>query len=151
MLILTFQQALQVLNKVDQTIIVTHYAQVLSVSSSAQLTGARNEVIRRLLEIVDILSVEDGEKYAREIKHLLKHLEDTSTAEGRPILDSGVDMIITHIRSCKWLPWTATLILNVVSRRIIQGGLCFHTSDFLVRSRGALWANPNGSYICTCY
>ena len=59
---------------------------------------ALNEYMARLLEVVVILTADDGEAYASQIRHLFMDLEDKSHNETRFVLDGAIETILLFIR-----------------------------------------------------
>ncbi len=97
---LWLQQTLYMLSQVDQGILNAYYNRAISTTTHIALPLRElNERTRRLLEIVEALSRDDGELYAGQVKDLLAHIEPHIAGKG--ILDSAIEGVLTHIRISK--------------------------------------------------
>jgi len=59
-----------------------------------------NARTKRLLEILEVTSGENGELYAGQIKRLLSQIEAHITGNG--IIDSAIEGVLLRLRAGKW-------------------------------------------------
>jgi len=82
-------QTIQVLLRVDRSIVEAYYQRLTSSIHDA-------EDLRRCLQIAGALSGEDGESYAQHLVHQLRAIGDEPSQ--RHILQDAVELSLTHIR-----------------------------------------------------
>ncbi|TFK44520.1 armadillo-type protein [Crucibulum laeve] len=93
------KKVLRVLNSVDSAILDTHYSQAVENIPPSLPLRDQNEYAGRLLEIIEIQSEQDGEQYARQVKHMLERLESAISMVNPPILETAVERILDHLRA----------------------------------------------------
>lgn len=87
----------------DQSILSAYYNRAISATTHVALPLRElNERTRRLLEIVEVLSRDDGELYAVQVKGLLAHVEPHIAGKG--VLDSAIEGVLTQIRLSEEFP-----------------------------------------------
>jgi AP-4 complex subunit epsilon-1 len=59
----------------------------------------KNEYLARLLEILEILSGEDGELYARQVMELFKELDSAQIGKDDALLEDVVEMVLVYVRN----------------------------------------------------
>ncbi|OCH93386.1 ARM repeat-containing protein [Obba rivulosa] len=91
-------KTLRILQRVDPGIVETYYTQMLN-GDTASAVHDSDEITRRLFEIADVVSGEDGETYVRYMKNILQALEDTGPLEKRQVLAVAMEDILLHVRS----------------------------------------------------
>ncbi|KXN90161.1 AP-4 complex subunit epsilon [Leucoagaricus sp. SymC.cos] len=91
------KKTLHLLGKVDEGILGTFYSRAVSITTRVALPLKEiNERTKRLLEVVGVISGDNGELYADQVKELLARLE--SHISGNAILDSAIEGVLVHIR-----------------------------------------------------
>lgn len=58
----------------------------------------RNEAARRLLEVADAMSKDDGESYAQAIREILQHFQPRLTADSE-VLEGAVENVLLRVRN----------------------------------------------------
>ncbi|KAI0362383.1 ARM repeat-containing protein [Trametes cingulata] len=98
------KQTLRTLWRVDQAIVESYYARALQGELSPISSDGSEELLPRLLEILDIVSGDDGEAYAHQLKNVLKAVEGESPLNKRPVLQEAVEEILvrTHSGDSSW-------------------------------------------------
>ncbi|KAI0819517.1 ARM repeat-containing protein [Trametes gibbosa] len=91
------KQTLRTLWHVDQTIVESYYARLLQGQLPAE--HGSEELLTRLLEIVEIATGDDGESYAQQFKKVLQAIEGDSPLNQRPVLQEAVEELLTHIHT----------------------------------------------------
>ncbi|OJT09138.1 AP-4 complex subunit epsilon [Trametes pubescens] len=86
------KQTLRTLWRVDQSIVESYYARALQ----GQLS---DEPLPRLLEIADIISGDDGEAYAHQLKSILRAIEGNVPLNKRPVLQDAVEELLIRIHT----------------------------------------------------
>jgi len=95
-------QTLEILHRIDANIVESFYSQSSQSFSSVLSLKDKNELIGRMLDVLEIQCSEDGELYARRVVDLLR-AADTSTEKSGPVLEKAVEMILLYIQNCKYI------------------------------------------------
>lgn len=90
-------QTIDILHRVDPSIVSAYFAQAIQAIPSTLTVKERNERITRLLEVIEIQSVEDGESYARQLKELFLAVDDDAIPERQPVLEVVVEKVLLYI------------------------------------------------------
>ncbi|KAF9445900.1 ARM repeat-containing protein [Macrolepiota fuliginosa MF-IS2] len=91
------KKTLHILGQVDQTILNAYYTQAISITTRIALPLRElNERTKRLLEVLAVISGDNGEVYAIQTKDLLSRIE--AHIAGNGILDSAIEGVLLHIR-----------------------------------------------------
>ncbi|KAF5370844.1 hypothetical protein D9758_002115 [Tetrapyrgos nigripes] len=93
------KMTLKILNRVDESIIDSYYAQSLQTFPSDLTISAKTEYACRLSEVLQIRAAEDGEWYSKSVHGLLEHIESATSVQGQAeVLEVLVEMVLNHIR-----------------------------------------------------
>jgi AP-4 complex subunit epsilon-1 len=90
-------QTLKIVQKIDANILESYYTQSFGGLSSALSTKEKDELMTRLLEVIETLCVEDGELYARKLKDMLEVADPP--AKGHPVSDKIVETVLLWIHN----------------------------------------------------
>ncbi|KAI0372895.1 ARM repeat-containing protein [Pilatotrama ljubarskyi] len=93
------KQTLRTLWRVDQAIVESYYARALQGELPTISEHGSEELLPRLLEILDITSGNDGESYAHQLKDVLKAIEGEGPLDKRPVLQEAVQEMLLRIHS----------------------------------------------------
>ncbi|KAF4598384.1 hypothetical protein EYR38_006786 [Pleurotus pulmonarius] len=138
------RKTLSILNQVDQNIVVNYYQQILQTvpDSSHGSAGA----VTRLLEIVEVQTVSDGEAYAREVKELFRILEGPPLSPTQHVSEEAVQIILTHIMSGddSYRMNCATALLTAIAEPEVHAGptLIVLVSALAVEYAGSVSVSP---------
>jgi AP-4 complex subunit epsilon-1 len=91
-------QTLRILQRVDPNIVESYYSQSLKAIPPGLSLKDRNEYVTRLLEAIEIMSGQDGEVYAKQLKNLFKVVEDDTLQASPPVLESAVELVLKDTR-----------------------------------------------------
>lgn len=109
----------------------SYYAQLLEGQLPVASEHGSDELLPRLLEIADIISGDDGEAYAHQLKSILKAVEGDEPANKCPVLQDAVEelLIRIHARGCPiyaslvsifTAPYRGQLVEERVHRRAVR-------------------------------
>jgi len=91
-------QTLMLLARIDPAIVETYLSRVLDGVSPGLDLPTLSVYAPRMLDVIAILSAEDGERYAQGTKQVLRRLDEVMD---RPrVVESAVEKALVHIRAC---------------------------------------------------
>ncbi|RDX56517.1 ARM repeat-containing protein [Lentinus brumalis] len=93
------KQTLRTLWRVDQNIVEAYYARALQgeLPSSSSSVHGTDDLLPRLLEILDIICGDDGEAYTHQLRNALKAAEGEGPLNRRAVLQEAVEEMLTRI------------------------------------------------------
>lgn len=91
------RMTLQILNQVDSNIIASYKSRALETIPHNLHIKDCSECAVRILEASMIQAAQDGDLYARDVRDVLVHLDDTSGSD-LPVLETVVENVILRIR-----------------------------------------------------
>jgi AP-4 complex subunit epsilon-1 len=59
----------------------------------------KNEYASRLLEVLEMQCMDDGELYAQQLNDLLRSVEEISSGHMQPVLEKAIEMVLLFIQS----------------------------------------------------
>ncbi|KAH9857122.1 ARM repeat-containing protein [Lenzites betulinus] len=92
------KQTLRTLWRVDQTIVESYYARALQGQLPNTDEGSE-ELLPRLLEVVEVAAGDDGESYAQQFKNVLRAIEGDGPMNQRPVLQEAVEELLGRIHT----------------------------------------------------
>jgi AP-4 complex subunit epsilon-1 len=96
--VFVFSQTVKLLNQIDQNIVASYYTQSLDHIPADLSPAHRAEYAYRLLEVLEIDSDGDGERYAREAEQLFERIYAINTEEKEVVLESAVEKVLIRVR-----------------------------------------------------
>jgi len=90
--------------KIDPGIVTAYLARCLEVLQPGLDLPTLDFFATRLLDVVEILTGEDGGKYAEGVKDLLQRLSSNNVMDRPRILEAVVENVLVYIRACKLYP-----------------------------------------------
>ncbi|KAI0636737.1 ARM repeat-containing protein [Trametes polyzona] len=93
------KQTLRTLWRVDQGIVESYYARALQGQLPVASDHDSDELVPRLLEIIDIMTEEDGESYAHQLKNVLKAGEGDGPLSRRPVLQDAMEELLVRMHT----------------------------------------------------
>ncbi|KAI0780693.1 ARM repeat-containing protein [Trametes elegans] len=98
------KQTLRTLWNVDQTIVEGYYTRALQGELPIVAAHGFDELVLRLLELLDIMCGDDGEVYAHQLKVVLRSCEGDGPVNKRPVLQEAVEEVLIrmHSRGSSW-------------------------------------------------
>ncbi|KAI0672983.1 ARM repeat-containing protein [Trametes maxima] len=98
------KQTLRTLWRVDQAIVESYYARALQGQLPTTLEYGSEELLPRLLEILDIITDDDGESYAHHFKTILENIEGSEPLNNRPVFQAAVEEMLgrMHTETSSW-------------------------------------------------
>ncbi|KAJ3554475.1 hypothetical protein NM688_g3093 [Phlebia brevispora] len=91
-------KTLRILSKVDVRIVETYYTQILQMDRTSATAEELVESARRLMEIIEVLHVKDGETYAHSLRDIISTLTSQSVAEKQEVLQNVVEEVLIKLR-----------------------------------------------------
>jgi AP-4 complex subunit epsilon-1 len=91
-------QTLRILQRVDANIVESYYLQSLKGIPPGLSLKDRNEHVTRLLEVTEVISGEDGEAFAKQLKDVFHVVESDATKTNQSVLESAVEMVLMDTR-----------------------------------------------------
>jgi hypothetical protein len=76
----------------------SYYSQSLKAIPPGLSLKDTNEYVTRLLQVIEIISRDDGEVYAKQLKELFKVAEDVTEEANRSVLESVVEFVLQDNR-----------------------------------------------------
>lgn len=109
---LTPTQTLTLLARIDPAILSTYITHILSslpTSSSSQSPATPvdlatlNVLAVKLFDIIELLTTEEGDRYAQGVKEVLGRLDEAQGTPGKKkkVLQGAVEKVLVHIRECE--------------------------------------------------
>ncbi len=80
-----------------------------------------SEPLPRLLEIADIISGDDGEAYAHQLKSILRAVEGNEPLNKRPVLQDAVEELLIRIHTGKCLAQTPLASSSFLLQGTVRG------------------------------
>ena len=98
---------------VDPSLVEAYYTQYLHNFPIGSSLSDKGSHVSRLLDVCELQSGNDGEQYASYLKDLFTVVEGEiqGRTEEIPVLESGVEAILTHIRACMYDQFSTWLLL----------------------------------------
>ena len=103
-------QTLNILHRIDASIVDSYFAQSLQSIPSALSVRDKNKYAIRLLEVVEIQCGEDGELYARHLRDLFVAINQDASPEPQPVLESVVEKVLLYIQKGECIVCTKFMI-----------------------------------------
>ena len=92
-------QTLQVLLKVDRSLVEAHYTRLLQVDRSLYTPLEKDDAAKRILEVIHTLTDSVGEEYAHNVKTLIDVLQGDLSRDEVMLFESIVEDVLTHVRT----------------------------------------------------
>jgi hypothetical protein len=109
---LTPTQTLTLLARIDPAILSTYLTHILSslpASSSSQSPATPmdlatlNVLAVKLFDIIELLTTEEGDRYAQGVKEVLGRLDEAQGTPGKKkVLQGAVEKVLVHVRECEY-------------------------------------------------
>ena len=100
---LTVLQVLRVLDRIDRSIVQGFYAKLLQADTSSRLPKDCDENSIRILEVIDVLSEDNGEVYAHNLKDAIRSLEGDAALDKRPLFQEIIEGALMRLRNGKFI------------------------------------------------
>ncbi|CCM00480.1 uncharacterized protein FIBRA_02514 [Fibroporia radiculosa] len=94
------RKTLRILQRIDPGLVEGYYSRKLE-SISLTVSQDIDGLSARLLEIIGVMSGEDGETYAQHAQSMLLVVQQEADLEQRPILQDTVEVILTKIQNAR--------------------------------------------------
>ncbi|KAK7035211.1 hypothetical protein VNI00_011978 [Paramarasmius palmivorus] len=107
------KMTVKLLNQIDQNIVASYYTQSLDHIPANLSPSHRAEYAYRLLEVLEIDTDGDGERYARDAEQLFERIYAINTEEKEVVLESAVEKVLIRVRQAPvdWQIQCATTLL----------------------------------------
>lgn len=92
-------QTLRILNRIDANIVRSLYFQRCQAMPPSMPIKEKNEYASRLLEVLEMQCMDDGELYAQQLNDLLRSVEEISSGHMQPVLEKAIEMVLLFIQS----------------------------------------------------
>ncbi|KAI0705845.1 ARM repeat-containing protein [Cytidiella melzeri] len=89
----------KVLLKVDRSLVEAHHTRLLQIDRSLYTPLEKVDASKRILEVIDVLTLSDGEGYAQDAKALIDVLQGDSPRDQLPLFECIVEDVLTHVRN----------------------------------------------------
>jgi AP-4 complex subunit epsilon-1 len=86
---------------VDLSVVEAYYSQMLQASNVLPGPREQEEAAQRLLEVVDLLYMDDGESYARHVRKILEVVEAAVNNAKPHLVQNAVEEVLSKIRTGK--------------------------------------------------
>jgi hypothetical protein len=87
--------------KVDRSLVEAHYTRLLQVDRTLYEPLEKVEASKRILEVIDVLTLSDGEEYAHQVKTLIDVLQGEPGEVELFLYEPIVEDVLTHVRNGK--------------------------------------------------
>ena len=92
-------QVLNILLKVDRNIVESYFTQI-SASNFAVVLQDPSGDLTKALEVIEVLSGDDGEVYAQQVVHMLSSVSDNPHRRSH-VYEGAIEEILSYIKNCK--------------------------------------------------
>ncbi|KAI0737673.1 hypothetical protein BC629DRAFT_1300621 [Irpex lacteus] len=93
------KKTLQVLLKVDRSLVEAHHTRLLQVDRSSYTPLEKDDAAKRILEVIHVLTDSIGEEYAHNVKTLIDVLQGDLSRDEPPLFESIVEDVLTNVRN----------------------------------------------------
>lgn len=97
------EQTITLVAKIDPEIITVYLARCLDSLKGGLEIAMLNSFAVRLLDVVEVITADDGEKYGQGVKDLLSRLSADGIMDRPRVLEGVVERVLLHIRECTFL------------------------------------------------
>lgn len=92
-------QVLNILLKVDRNIVESYFTQISASNFAAVLQDPSGD-LTKALEVIEVLSGDDGEVYAQQVVHMLSSVSDNPHRRNH-VYEGAIEEILSYIKNCK--------------------------------------------------
>lgn len=90
-------QVLCILLKVDRNIVESYFTQISASNFAAILQDGSGD-LKKALEVIEVLSGDDGEAYAQQIVHMLTSVSDNPHRKNH-VYEGAIEEVLNYIRN----------------------------------------------------
>ena len=117
--------------KIDPVIVTAYLSRCFEGLKGGFEITTLNAFAVRLLDVVEVITADDGEKYGQGVRDLLSRLSADGIMDRPRVLESVVERVLLHIRACTYF---LMLTLTTPIPKIIQ-----HLPIFATHPRQLCW------------